>query len=141
VVPSLCWIGVPESAVAHDLEAASHVAAALDGLGVGVALRDFGSAVSSLEQLRQLPAPTMTVAGPLVAALHGTQLTDEEVQATLLAAIVKYARALGRIVVATDLQDVDHALRLRDLGCEFGAGPVFGPALRPDQIEEFLATR
>ena len=72
-----CWLGVPEAAVAHDLEAASRVVVALDELGVGVALRDFGSAVSSLEQLRRLPAPTMTIAGPLVAAVRDAGDADD----------------------------------------------------------------
>jgi predicted signal transduction protein with EAL and GGDEF domain len=141
VNPSLCWLGVPEAAVASDLEAASRVVAALDRLGVGVALRDFGSAVSSLEQLRRLPAPTMTIAGPLVAAVRGDGAddpADEDTSTTLLAAIVKYARALGRIAVAFGVRDDAHARRLRDLGCDFGTGPAFGPPIRPHQVEQFL---
>jgi diguanylate cyclase (GGDEF)-like protein len=138
VTPSLCWIGVPEAAVAHDLETASRVAQGLEELGLGVALRDFGSAVSSLEQLRRLPAPTMTVAGPLVAAVRDVG-EDSDPSATLLAAIVKYARALGRIVVAIDVQDEAHAHRLRELGCDFGVGPAFGGPIRPEQVEDFLA--
>lgn len=144
--PSLCWLGLPEAAVAHDLEAASRVVVALDELGVGVALRDFGSAVSSLEQLRRLPAPTMTIAGPLVAAVcDAGESSDpgdtDDAGIALLAAIVAYARALGRIVVAFGVHDDAHARRLRELGCDFGTGPAFGPPIRPDGVEEFLARR
>jgi diguanylate cyclase (GGDEF)-like protein/PAS domain S-box-containing protein len=138
VEPALCWLGIPEAAVAHDLEAASRVVVALDDLGVGVALRDFGSAVSSLEQLRNLPTPTITIAGPLVAALHTTY---DEVSATLLGAIVKYAGALGRIVVANGVEDAVHAARLRELGCDFGSGAAFGPTMPPAQVADFLAGR
>jgi len=140
VSPALCWLGVPEAAVAHDLDAATRVVVALDELGVGVALRDFGSAVSSLEQLRRLPAPTMTIAGPLVAAVRDAGEGDDE-NTALLAAIVKYARALGRVVVAVGLHDEAHARRLRDLGCDFGTGPAFGPAMQPGEVVEFLADR
>jgi len=140
VNPALLWLGVPEAAVAHDLETASGVVVALDALGVGVALRDFGSAVSSLEQLRCLPAPTMTIAGPLVAAVRDAG-DIEDASTTLLAAIVKYARALGRIVMAFDVQDAAHARRLQELGCDFGTGPAFGPAIHPDEVEEFLSRR
>jgi diguanylate cyclase (GGDEF)-like protein/PAS domain S-box-containing protein len=135
VNPALCWIGVPESAFAADVETASRIVIALDELGIGVALRDFGSAVSSLEHLRAFPAATMTIAGPLVAAVYES---DDEVHATLLAAIVKYAHALGRVIVASDVRDAGHATRLRDLGCGFGSGPAFGPVLRPDEIPFFL---
>jgi diguanylate cyclase (GGDEF)-like protein/PAS domain S-box-containing protein len=138
VVPSLCWIGLPEAAVAHDLEAAAFVADALDDLGVGVGLRDFGSAVSSLEQLRLLPAPTLTVTGQLVDSLRDSA---DDVRTTLLDAIMKYARSLGRVVMAVGVHDKEHAARLREVGCDFGAGPAFGAALQPDQIAEFIARR
>jgi EAL domain-containing protein (putative c-di-GMP-specific phosphodiesterase class I) len=140
VVPSLCWLGVPELAVATDLAAASHVVVALDELGVGVALRDFGSALSSLEQLRELSTPTMSVAGPLVEAVHHAPERGDASTA-LLGAIVKYARALGRIVVAFGIHDAEHADRLRELGCEFGSGPAFGPRLRPADVGEYLRSR
>jgi diguanylate cyclase (GGDEF)-like protein/PAS domain S-box-containing protein len=135
VSPSLCWIGIPESAVAHDFDAASRVVVALNELGLGVALRDFGSAVSSLEQLRTLPTPTLTMAGPLVAALR---TTHDDVDAALLGAIVKYARALGRVVAANGVEDGVQAARLHELGCEFGSGAAFGPTIPPAQVQDFL---
>ena len=140
VLPALCWLGIPETAVAHDLEVATLVAEGLRDLGLGVGLRDFGSAVSSLEQLRLLPAPTTTVAGPLVAAAR-TAPSPGDASTALLAAIVAYARALGRVVVAIDLHDDEHVSRLRELGCTFGTGPAFGPPIRPDEVEAFLAAR
>jgi diguanylate cyclase (GGDEF)-like protein/PAS domain S-box-containing protein len=140
VTPSLLWLGVPESAVAHDLAAATRVVAALDQLGIGVGLSDFGSAVSSLEQLRRLPAPSVSIAGPLVEAVRDAGEAENESTA-LLAAIVKYARALGRVVVAFGLHDDEHARRVHDLGCELGTGPAFGAPILPDQVEEFLAGR
>lgn len=131
VTPALCWIGVPESAAAQDIDAASRVVVALDELRVGVALRDFGSAVSSLEQLRRLPVRTITVAGSLVESVHAS---NDEAQVALLRAIVKYARALGRIVVAGGVHDAEHAARLFELGCTFGAGPAFGPVVPPGAV-------
>jgi diguanylate cyclase (GGDEF)-like protein/PAS domain S-box-containing protein len=136
--PARCWVGIPEAAVAHDLEATSQVASALEDLGIGVALRDFGSAVSSLEQLRQLPAPTVTIAGPLVEAVAVNDETDREAGTALLAAIVQYAQALGRVVVAFGVRDLAHAERLRALGFDFGSGPAFGPCMAPDQVRDFL---
>jgi EAL domain-containing protein (putative c-di-GMP-specific phosphodiesterase class I) len=136
--PAQCWLGIPEAAVADDLDATSQVAAALDELGIGVALRDFGSAVSSLEQLRCLPTPTITIAGVLVEAVADPDGEARAAGIALLAAIVQYAKALGRIVVAFGVQDLAHAERLRDLGVEFGSGPAFGPTVSPGQIADFL---
>jgi EAL domain-containing protein (putative c-di-GMP-specific phosphodiesterase class I) len=116
----------------------SRVVIALDALGIGVALRDFGSAVSSLEQLRTLPAGTLTIAGPLVAALHGAH---DEVSSALLGAIVKYARSLGRVVVANGVENGVQAELLRELGCEFASGTAFGPVLPAAQVGDFLRAR
>jgi diguanylate cyclase (GGDEF)-like protein len=135
VPAALCWLGIPEAAVAHDLEAASRVVTELDALGLGVALRDFGSAISSLDQLRRLPTRSMTVAGPLVAAAHAGA---DEASTALLAAIVQYARALGRIVVALGVEDRAHAERLRELGCTFGSGAAFGPTVRPADVRQYF---
>ena len=112
---------------------------ALDALGVGVALRDFGSAVSSLEQLRRLPAPTMTIAGPLVAAVprrrcDGRRREHRPCSPRSCSTRVRWAASS----VAFGVQDAAHARRLRELGCDFGTGPAFGPPIRPDQVEQFL---
>jgi diguanylate cyclase (GGDEF)-like protein/PAS domain S-box-containing protein len=135
VDPLRCWIGIPEAAVAHDLDAASRVVAALRDVGLHVALRDFGSAVLSLEQLRALPSPTITLAGPLVAAVREDH---DHVSTALLGAIVKYAQALGRVVVASGVEDAAHAGRLYELGCEFGSGQAFGPTIPPDRVSGLL---
>jgi diguanylate cyclase (GGDEF)-like protein/PAS domain S-box-containing protein len=138
VNPLRCWIGVPEAAVAQDVDAASHVATELAAMGLWVALRDFGSAVSSLEQLRTLSSTTVTLAGPIVAAVKDS---GDDVSTALLGAVVKYAQALGRIVVANGVQDLTHSARLHELGCQFGAGPAFGPTIAPEAVPEFLAQR
>jgi diguanylate cyclase (GGDEF)-like protein/PAS domain S-box-containing protein len=136
VPAALCWLGIPERAVEQDLDGASQTVVALQELGVGVALRDFGSAVSSLDQLRRLPTPTMTIAGPLVAA---TRDPDDTVSRALLAAIVQYARALGRIVVALGVDDIAHADRLHELGCSIASGAAFGPTVPPSDVGSFFS--
>ena len=78
----------------------------------------------------------MTLAGPLVAAAHDAV---DDAGIALLAAVVRYARALGRIVVALGVQDEAHATALRELGCSFGSGPAFGPTVRPDEIGTYFS--
>ena len=115
---------------------------ALDELGVGVALRDFGSAVSSLEQLRRLPTPTMT-RRPDRSSRRCTATTRTTATATLLAAIVQYARALGRIVVAFGVQDEAHTrAAARARAAASASVPAFGPrAARPTRSRRFSQRR
>jgi diguanylate cyclase (GGDEF)-like protein/PAS domain S-box-containing protein len=129
VPPELCWIGLPESAVGRDLALASEVVQSLAALGVGVALRDFGAEIGSLEQLRCIPSPVLALAGALTTELD------------LGRAVVAYARALGRVVTAAGVVDAEQAGHLREIGVEFGSGPAFGPPIRPDQVESFLVRR
>ncbi len=123
-----CWLGVPEAALAQDLDGASRAVHAFCDLGVGVALRDFGAGVSSLEQLRRLPAKTVTFAGRLVDALAG----EDDVGTALVTSVLRFARALGRMTLATGVVAPSDAERLAQLGCDYGSGAAFGPARRPD---------
>ena len=122
------WLGVPEAALTQDADGASRAVHAFCDLGVGVALRDFGAGVSSLEQLRRLPAKTVTFAGRLVDALAG----EDDVGTALVTSVLRFARALGRMTLATGVIAPSDADRLAQLGCDYGAGPAFGPARRGD---------
>ena len=79
----------------------------------------------------------MTIVGALVAALRCADVARDDVHVSLFAAIVQYAEALGRVVLANDVEDVAHVERLREIGCDFGSGPAFGPPLRPEEIAAF----
>ena len=114
---------------------------ALDELGIGVALRDFGSAVSSLDQLRTLAdaddhdrrsarrSASPTCDDEASEAERGVARRDRAVRARRWAA--SSWRSASRICA--------HAERLRELGFDFGSGPAFGPTIPPDQVRDFLA--
>ena len=130
VQPASCWIGIADSAVARDVVSAREVAESLRSLGVRVALRDFGSAMSSLEQLRQIPAHALTIAGSFVE-------TGDDISFALLRALVDYAHAVGCVVVADGVRDAAEAARLLAAGCDLGIGPAFGPVVAAEDVRDF----
>jgi EAL domain-containing protein (putative c-di-GMP-specific phosphodiesterase class I) len=53
---------------------------------------------------------------------------------------VALAHSLGLPVIAEGIEDPDQLRRLRSLGCEFGQGYLFSPALGADQTRSLLET-
>jgi diguanylate cyclase (GGDEF)-like protein len=93
--------------------------AALKTLGVGLALDDFGTGYSSL---RDLPVDAVKIDRSFVA-----QLGRDEGATAIVAAIVSLARALGIEAIAEGVEDERQAELLRELGCPFAQGFLFGP--------------
>jgi ribosomal-protein-alanine N-acetyltransferase len=121
---------VTESAVLADYEANLAVLEALRGLGVSLAIDDFGAGPSSLAALQQLPVDVVTVDRSLVQGLG----RDGE-HAALLGGIVGLAHALGLTTVAEGIEAVGQVDRLRALGCDAGQGFFFA---RPGDAEALV---
>lgn len=82
-------------------------------LGVRWALDDFGVGKATLAWLAQLPVDTLKIDQSIVkAALHSAE------DATVVSTMVAMAQALQCTLVAEGAETADHALRLRELGCE-----------------------
>ena len=97
-------------------------------LGVGLCMDDFGSGTSSLTELRRARLRSLKIDRSLI---H--DLKNEESRATVQA-IVALGRGLGLRVVA---EGVEHELQqelLRECGCDFGQGLLFGAPMTSDDL-------
>ncbi|HEY0397914.1 MAG TPA: EAL domain-containing protein [Acidimicrobiia bacterium] len=111
------WIEVPEADLATDIHVMAERLRQCDGLGLAVAVDDFGIGYPSLPSLRRLPVRRLkTPAGLLSPAL------------------MVLAGELGVDVVATDVDNPDDLDRARQLGCRFGQGDLLGRAQPPEQL-------
>jgi diguanylate cyclase (GGDEF)-like protein len=90
-------------------------------LGCRVALDDFGSGLTSLANLKDLPVDVLKIDGSLVRDV----LTHERA-ATLVAAIAQMARALGLQTVAECVETESVRERIAALGVEFAQGFSIG---------------
>jgi EAL domain-containing protein (putative c-di-GMP-specific phosphodiesterase class I) len=133
--------GVPPFALALDvsedtmlrLDAEAVAALArVRGLGVGVAIDDFGARPWSLATLAELPFDAIKIAPHLVAgAKAGTS-------GSALKAMVGLGRALDKLTIAEGIEhDAQHA-RLRDLGCQCGQGALFALPLRAKKADSLV---
>ncbi|MGT2425590.1 putative bifunctional diguanylate cyclase/phosphodiesterase [Amnibacterium kyonggiense] len=99
--------------------------AALRGLGVGLAVDDFGSGYSSLLQLQELPVTELKIDRALVQ--H-----DGAVGHAVLQAVVQLASGLGLTVVAEGIEQIAQLQLMQRLGCDRVQGYLFSPAVPPD---------
>jgi EAL domain-containing protein (putative c-di-GMP-specific phosphodiesterase class I) len=112
---------LPERAVIADVAAAVRCTSALSELGAKLALDGFGAEFGSVTLLRDVPVDSVKLAPGLV---RGLPVRDAD-RAVVLA-VVQAAEALGRIVVATGVEDAAARVAARGFGIGFGQGFLLG---------------
>ncbi len=113
-----------------DLEHAHLVA--LRARGVQVAIDDFGTGVSSLAHLGSYPVDVLKIPGAFVAS---EEWGDRPGFAD---ALVTIGRTLEIPTVAETIETVGQVRRLERLGCEFGQGHAFAPAMSAEEFVTWL---
>jgi diguanylate cyclase (GGDEF)-like protein len=118
-----------ESLAVRDVDATVATLRALRKLGVRLSIDDFGTGYSSLAYLKQLPIDTLKIDRALV-----RDIDRDRSGATIAAAILAMARALGMRVVAEGVEDEAQLRVLRDLGCDCAQGYLLGRPAWPEQL-------
>jgi diguanylate cyclase (GGDEF)-like protein len=132
LAPHLLCIELTESLLADNAEGRVRtVLKALKGLGVTLALDDFGTDYSSLGCLKQLPFDKLKVDRVFVDGI-----TESDRARELLRGIVALGRGLGMIVVAEGTEKHGEVDILRQFNCDQAQGYVFA---RPAVAAEALA--
>ena len=124
---------ITEGAVMREASRAESALRRLRDLGAGLAVDDFGTGHSSLSHLRRFPFEAIKIDKSFIADAH------DRSGAAILRSIVNLAHELKLAVVAEGLESEAESLLLRDMGCEFGQGFLFGSALPAGEIAGFIA--
>jgi len=111
-----------ESWVAVDENAERQALGELHGLGITLAIDDFGSGYSSLAYVRDFPVRVVKIDRLFIAGL-GTRDRDR----TIVRGIIELAHNLGLIVVAEGIETEAQYRELAGLGCDHAQGFLFGP--------------
>ena len=105
----------------------------LKGLGLRIALDDFGAGFSSVGYLRQFGFDRMKIDRSLVQSLDRGHRAVEMLQAT-----VALARSLGIPVTAEGVETEQQAVILRIAGCDQLQGYLFGRPQSPEEIAALM---
>jgi EAL domain-containing protein (putative c-di-GMP-specific phosphodiesterase class I) len=105
-------------------------------LGVSLTIDDFGTGYSSLSRLAEFPIQSLKIPKPFVDKLVGDDLDEAFVDA-----ILRLGDSLGLATVAEGIEHPAQADRLRELGCRFGQGYLFGRPAPAEEATRLLLTR
>ncbi|MGD9752482.1 MAG: putative bifunctional diguanylate cyclase/phosphodiesterase [Acidimicrobiia bacterium] len=121
---------VTETAAVSDIAAARHLAQALSDLGCRFALDDFGAGFGSFYYLKYLPFDFLKIDGEFV-----SHCTSNEMDKTIIRALVNVARQLGKQTVAEFTRDAATLRFLRKEGVDHAQGYHVG---RPVPLAQAL---
>jgi EAL domain-containing protein (putative c-di-GMP-specific phosphodiesterase class I) len=132
--PACLVLEVTEGAVMTSVEQATATLGALRTMGVGVSLDDFGTGYSSLTYLKQLPVTELKVDRSFVAGL-----VDDRADGAIVASLVGLARAVGISCVAEGVERREQLLELVRMGCGYGQGWLWSPAMPAEDLPGWFA--
>jgi diguanylate cyclase (GGDEF)-like protein len=126
---------ISEARLLADPEGVFPTLFALEQLGVGVSLDDFGSGYAAVSPLRRLPISEVKIGPSYIAGL-----ADDPEARRVVRTLVTLAHAVGHRVVAEGVDTPDVWRHLVRTGCDEAQGALFGGALPPAALTAWLAS-
>jgi diguanylate cyclase (GGDEF)-like protein/PAS domain S-box-containing protein len=133
VAPATLCLELTESAVMDDDRASIRRLAALKQCGVRLSLDDFGTGYSSLAHLKGFPLDCLKAHESFVA-----EVGHEQSDAAIIVAIAAIGRTLGLDVVAEGIETPAQAAEMARLGCAYGQGHLWSPAVPPERFDALV---
>jgi diguanylate cyclase (GGDEF)-like protein/PAS domain S-box-containing protein len=117
VAPSMICFEVTEKAILSNVQHAQRFIEVLHGIGCEFSLDDFGSGLGSFSSLKHLPIDYLKIDGT-----YTHNLTSDQVNQEMVAAMIKLARTMQFRVVAEQVEHQEDFDWLRDSGVDFAQG-------------------
>lgn len=130
--PDRLLLEIPEELTGKDLPKVREALVALQQLGVRLAVDNFGTASTSLQDMRQGPFQVIKVDRSFV---RGVPKNEENTGIVLSALTVGHH--LGRVAIAVGVETEAEKTWLAQTGCRFAQGNHLSPPLLPSQVAEF----
>jgi EAL domain-containing protein (putative c-di-GMP-specific phosphodiesterase class I) len=128
--PSRLYLEVTETPLIADPGRLAPAVHTLKGLGVGIAIDDFGSAAYSPAVFGALPFDMIKIDGLFV-----QRLPDRPDDRDVLADLISLADALEMSVIAEGVESERQDRELRRLGCHLAQGFLYSRPQRAEQLE------
>jgi len=135
VSPDRLRLDITESVVTVSSDGLNETLGQLKAMGVEIHLDDFGTGLSSLSLLRELPLDGIKIDRSFVDAAHG----DREAIA-ILHAIIALGHNLRKVITAEGIEDASQEAAVVDLECDFAQGYFFGRPAPEADVEAMIQT-
>ncbi|MGZ4999651.1 MAG: putative bifunctional diguanylate cyclase/phosphodiesterase [Methylomonas sp.] len=128
----LTWINanrltfeITETAAVDNFEQTRNMINKIRALGCKFALDDFGAGFCSFNYLKTFPVDYVKIDGQFI-----KNLLDDETDQILVRSMVEIASRLGKKTIAEFIESPNIALKLKEMGVNFGQGYAFGKPQR-----------
>lgn len=134
VNPADIELEITENMVMHGEEETLAILDQLHGLGVRIAVDDFGSGYSSLSYLKRFPIDTLKIDRSFI-----KEIGENAIDNAIVNAIVVMGHSLELAVVAEGVETREQAVALESFGCDIQQGYMHGRPVTADEFAERLA--
>lgn len=135
IPPNLLELEFNEGMLTGLLEDIRKTLQTLKSLGISLAIDDFGTGYSSISYLRHFPLNRMKVDKAFVQDIAENA---GDASTVIMDAVIALAHSLNLTVVAERIENVDHALLLKQRRCDELQGYCCSPPLSPEAFEQLL---
>ncbi len=129
--PSMLWLEITESALLPERQKWLGGLVALRGLGVRVALDDFGMGYSSLAHLKQVPIDLIKIDKSFISDIGSNRASED-----ILRAMLQLANAFGLKTLAEGVESRVQLEWLARHGCHYAQGYYIGLPMSAEQAAE-----
>lgn len=124
----LCWVDakritfeITETVLVDKIEQTRQLITKIRSLGCQFALDDFGAGFCSFNYLKSFPVDYVKIDGQFI-----QNILDDKTDQILVRSMVEVANKLGKKTIAEFVETPEVAVKLKELGINFGQGYVFG---------------
>jgi EAL domain-containing protein (putative c-di-GMP-specific phosphodiesterase class I) len=136
VSPTAFELEITETTLMADPQRTVRLLDELYAMGLHLSIDDFGTGYSSLSALQQFPIGTLKIDQSFV-----RDATEDAGDATIVRTIIEMGRSLGMEVIAEGVESRAQLQFLRENGCHYGQGRLFGEPCSAEDLLALLATQ
>lgn len=134
--PKHLEIELTESLALMDIDVATIRMQELRDAGIQLAMDDFGTGYSSLSYLQRLPFTVLKLDRSFVVTMHEKPVVQEIVHSA-----ARIAKAKQITTLAEGVETQEQADMLREIGCDYAQGFLYGAPMTAKEIEQVLRTK
>ena len=126
---------IDESALTGSIDSITPSLRILKDKGIGLAIDNFGTGLSSLSYLAKIPLNAIKIDSAFIA-----DLTTHTGQITIVSTIILLAHALKLKVIASGVETIEQRTQLQFMGCDELQGYLLGKPMTGTEVETLLSS-
>ena len=131
--PTRLVLEMTESVLMSDTDATTERLEELRGLGVRLAVDDFGTGFSSFDYLRRFPIDVLKLAKPFL-----DRIPHDDQEVALVRGILELAHSINLKVVAEGVERAEQWEALAEMNCDFVQGYLVARPQAPERMNKLL---